>query len=53
MVQRVEALATKPDYLSLLPLGTHMVEGENQFLQVVLWCLYTYTYNTNYGTFLK
>ena len=53
MIQRVKALAPKPDFVSLLPAGTHVVEGETHFLQVVLWCVYTYTYNTNYGTFLK
>lgn len=39
---RVKVLATKPDGLSLIPAGTHMVEGENQFLQVVLWCVCTH-----------
>lgn len=31
----VRVFATKPDGLSLMP-STHMVGGENQFLQVVL-----------------
>lgn len=35
MVQWRQVLATKPDDRSSIP-GTHMVEGENQFLQVVL-----------------
>jgi hypothetical protein len=33
--QQVKTLAAKPDHLNSL-LGTHMVEGENQFLQAVL-----------------
>jgi hypothetical protein len=33
VAQRVRALATKPDALKLI---FHMVEGENQLLQIVL-----------------
>lgn len=35
MAQQLKALAVKRKVLSLIP-GTHMVEEENQFLQVVL-----------------
>lgn len=45
MVQRVQALATKPDALSLIP-RIHAVEGEIQLLNAVLelgahslWCV--------------
>lgn len=56
MVQRVELLAAKPDYQSSIP-GTHTVEGESRFQQIILWpppvyhdlCSYTYT-QTNVQT---
>lgn len=35
MAQQVKAIATKPNDLSLIP-GTHLVEGEKGFPQVVL-----------------
>ena len=45
-----KGLATKPDDLSLIP-GTHMMESENQFSQVVLWashaCIHTHTQINN------
>lgn len=48
MAQQVRALCTKPDYLgvilSCIP-ETHMVAGENQFLEVVLSpALHTHKY---------
>lgn len=33
---KMTQLSTKPAYLSSAP-GTHMVEEENQLLQVVIW----------------
>jgi hypothetical protein len=35
MAQLVRGLAAKPKDLNLIP-GSHMVEGENEFLQIVL-----------------
>jgi hypothetical protein len=35
MAQQVMGLATKPEDLSLIP-GSHMVEGKNHFLKIVL-----------------
>lgn len=40
MVQQGKELAAKRDKVSLTP-GTHMVEGENQLQQVVLWPLFS------------
>lgn len=37
MIQLVKELALKPDDLSLIP-EIHVVEGENQFLPIVLRC---------------
>lgn len=43
MVQQIKALVTKPDHLSLIP-RIHMVERENQLLQVVLCPTHTHTH---------
>lgn len=39
----LNVLASRSDDLSFIP-GTHIVEGENGFLQVVLWFLYESCY---------
>ena len=36
IAQQIKVLAKKPGDLSLIP-GTHIVEGENQLHQVILW----------------
>ena len=41
MAQWMRVLTTKPGNLSSIP-RTHMVEGENRLLQVVLWSSHTY-----------
>ena len=46
--QQVEALDIDQDYLSLIP-ETHMVEGENQLLRVVLWPLYMCMHSCTHG----
>lgn len=50
MAQQVRALGTEPDYLGVtlsIP-ETHMVAGENQFLEVVLSpALHTHKYYDN------
>lgn len=42
MAQQVKMIDTKFDYLSSI-LGSHMVGGENQFSQVVLWAPHVYS----------
>lgn len=49
MAQQIKALVTKPDILSLF-IGTHIVEGENQLLQLysdlhtwTITCVHTHT----------
>lgn len=42
MAQEVKARATKFDDLNTSP-RTHMLEGENQFLQVVVWHPHIYS----------
>lgn len=41
MAQWVKALDAKPDDLSSVP-GIHIIEGENQLLEVVLWLPHVY-----------